>query len=217
MRRNTNMRRSTTVLAVLALFLLVLPQAAFAGSKEKQPIIDFATEQEVTGSFSMLDRQSDGVATRIRTQVTGGNAYTAWYVIFNNPDACSDDCGEDDIFNADGSFNVETINAAEISVVWAKTGGVANPAGRLALDGGLGVGEVPNGGPGVKVVIGLLSDGALVPGPVTGLVDTAAEIHLVIQDHGPAHSDPGLLELQTTSFMGACNPDCVDVQFAVHK
>ena len=214
------MRRTTSVLAVLALFLLALPQAAFAGSKEKQPIFDFATEQEVTGSFSMLDRQSDGIATKIRTQVTGGNAYTAWYVIFNNPDECSDDCGEDDIFvNGDPAqgFNFDGINDARISVVWAKTGGVANPAGRLALDGGLGVGEVPNGGPGIKVVIGLPSDGALVPGPVTGLETTAAEIHLVIQDHGPAHSDPSLLGLQTTSFMGACNPDCVDIQFAVHK
>ncbi|HEX9853733.1 MAG TPA: hypothetical protein VGC47_00250 [Acidimicrobiia bacterium] len=211
------MRRITTVLSVITLFLLALPQAALAGSKEKQPIIEFATEQEVTGSFSMLDRQSDGVATKIRTRVTGGNAYTAWYVIFNNPDDCSGDCGEDDIFNADGSPNFETINAARISVVWTKTGGVANPAGRLALNGGLGVGEVPNGGPGIKVVIGLPSDGALVPSPVTGLETTAAEIHLVIQDHGPAHSDPALLELQTTSFMGACNPDCVDIQFAVHK
>lgn len=214
------MRRTTTLLTVLALFLLALPQAAFAGSKEKQPIIAFATEQEVTGSFSMLDRQSDGVATKIRTQVTGGNAYTAWYVIFNNPDECSADCGEDDIFiNGDPmqGFNFDGINDARISVVWAKTGGVANPAGRLALDGGLGVGEVPNGGPGFKVVIGLPADGALVPGPVTGLETTAAEIHLVIQDHGPAHSDPALLELQTTSFMGACNPDCVDIQFAVHK
>jgi hypothetical protein len=211
------MRRTTTVFAVFALFLLALPQAAFAGSEERQPMIDFATGQAVTGSFSVLERQRDGVATKIRTQVTGGNAYTAWYVIFNNPDECSGDCGEDDIFNADGSFNFESINAARISVVWAKTGGVANPAGRLALDGGLGVGEVPNGGPGIKVVIGLPSDGAIVPGPVTGLETTAAEIHLVIQDHGPAHSDPALLELQTTSFMGACNPDCVDIQFAVHK
>jgi hypothetical protein len=214
------MKRVTTMVAMFALVLLVLPQAAFAGSKEKQPIIDFATGQEVTGSFSMLDRQSDGVATKIRTQVTGGNAYTAWYVIFNNPDGCSEPCGEDDIFiggDPANGFNFDGINDARISVVWAKTGGVANPAGRLALDGGLDVGEIPNGGPGIKVVIGLLSDGALVPGPVTGLETTAAEIHLVIQDHGPAHSDPALLELQTTSFMGACNPDCVDIQFAVHK
>jgi len=214
------MRRTTTLVAVLALFVLALPQAALATPKDKQPIIDFATAQEVTGSFSMLDRQSDGIATKIRTQVTGGNAYTAWYVIFNNPEGCSDPCGEDDIF-IDGDpnlgFNLDGINDARISVVWAKTGGVANPAGRLALDGGLDVGEVPNTGPGIKVVIGHPDDGALVPSPVTGLETTAAEIHLVIQDHGPAHSDPDLLELQTTSFMGACNPDCVDVQFAVHK
>jgi len=206
------LRRITTMVAMFALVLLVLPQAAFAGSKEKQQIFDFATEQPVTGSFSQLDRQADRVNTKIRTQVTGGNAYTAWYVIFNNPEACSDPCGEDDIFNADGTPNLDQIEAARISVVWTGAGAVANPGGRLALNGGLAVGEVPESN-GITVVIGNPADGALVPSPVTGLETTAAEIHLVIQDHGPADD----VEAQTTGFLGGCNPDCVDIQFAVHK
>jgi hypothetical protein len=99
--------------------------------------------------------------------------------------------------------------------VWGNSGGVANSAGRISLDGGLAVGEV--GGPN-QVVIGKASDGALVPvGVVTGLEDPSAEIHLVVQDHGVAHSDPELLAQQTSSFQGACNPDCVDVQFTVFK
>ena len=31
-----------------------------------------------------------------------------------------------------------------------------------------------------------------------------------------AHADPELLERQLTSFQGACNPQCEDVQIAVH-
>ena len=61
-------------------------------------------------------------------------------------------------------------------------------------------------------------DGALVPGPVTGLKDAqTAEIHIVVQDHGTAHTDPDLLEQQLSGSQTACNPKCVDVQFAVHK
>lgn len=39
---------------------------------------------------------------------------------------------------------------------------------------------------------------------------------IVLQNHGPAHSDAALLDEQLTMFRGACNPECTDVQFAVH-
>ena len=94
-------------------------------------------------------------------------------------------------------------------------GAAGNPAGRVVLDGGLAEGEVPTGA--AQVVIGHPDDGALVPGPVTGLEDApAAEVHVVLQDHGPAHEDPTLLASQLSGFQAACNPGCVDVQFAVH-
>jgi hypothetical protein len=68
------------------------------------------------------------------------------------------------------------------------------------------------------VVIGRGEDGALVPlGVVTGLEDLhGAVIIAIVQDHGPAHADPELLARQLTSFQGACNPRCEDVQIAVH-
>jgi hypothetical protein len=196
---------------------MALPQVALAGTKEKQPVVDMTTEQPIAGAFAQLDRSADGVASKIRTRVAAGHAFTVWYVIFNEPAECSDgECGEDDIFIEEGVLNVDQIEAARISVVWGSSGGVANPAGRISLDGGLAVGEVP-GGAG-QVLIGKASDGALVPvGVVTGLEDPSAEIHLVVQDHGAAQSDPELLAQQTSSFQGACNPDCVDVQFTVFK
>jgi hypothetical protein len=205
------------VAGTVAALLMAVPQVALAGTKDTQPVLDFATEEPVAGAFAQLDRSADGVTSKIRTRVAAGHAATVWYVIFNDPAECSDgECGEDDLFIAEGVLNEDQIEAARISVVWGNSGGVANPAGRISLDGGLAVGEVPSG-PG-QVLIGTAADGALVPvGVVTGLEDASAEIHLVVQDHGAAQSDPDLLAQQTSSFEGACNPGCEDVQFAVFK
>ena len=67
-------------------------------------------------------------------------------------------------------------------------------------------------------MIGRGEGGALVPlGVVTGLEDPqGAVIIAVLQDHGAAHDDPELLNRQLTSFQGACNPGCEDVQAARH-
>lgn len=215
------LRRVAATAAVVALLVVGLGHPAGAAPKDKVPMHDFATGEPVTGAFSMLERAEDSIATKIRTGDIGGNAYTAWYVIFNAPAECSDGvCGEDDIFNEPGNpgagFNADQIEAARISVVFGNAGAVANAAGRLQLDGGLAEGEVP-AGPN-QVVIGRSEDGALVPlGVVTGLEDAVeAELHIVLLDHGAAHEDPAKLEMQLTRFNGACNPDCRDAQFAVH-
>jgi hypothetical protein len=168
----------------------------------------------------MLDRSDDAITSKMRTAATAGHAVTIWYVIFNVPENCNTGaCGEDDIFvdgDPESGFNLTQINSARVSVVYGGDGDVVNRGGRVALDGGLAEGEVPTGS--VPVVIGDPEDGALVPGPVTGLEDAqTAEIHIVLQDHGPAHDDSELLEQQLTGFQTACNPECVDVQFAVHK
>jgi hypothetical protein len=202
------------------LLAAVAPQAAVAAPPDKQPLRDFATGAPVTGAFSMLSRSDDSVTSKIRSSATPGHAVTFWYVIFNLPENCNTGaCGEDDIFvggDPSAGFNFDQIEAARISVVYGGDGDVVNPGGRVALDGGLAEGEVPTGS--VPVVIGHPDDGALVPGPVTGLEDAEnAEIHIVLQDHGTAQTDPDLLSQQLSGFQTACNPDCVDVQFAVHE
>lgn len=204
--------------AVVAAIVMAGTQPAGATPQDKQPMADLETASPVTGAFSMLDRSQDAIATKVRTSAVARHANTLWYVIFNAPQHCSDElCGEDDIVTDDGSFNAAQIEAARISVVWGNAGAVANPGGRLNLDGGLAEGEVPDGPN--QVVIGRAADGALVPlSPVSGLEDaTSAEVHIVLQDHGPAHTDLADLEMQLTQFRGACNPDCVDFQFAVHQ
>lgn len=216
-------RQVRVVIAALSALLLVAvaSQPSSAAPPDKQAVHDFATEQPVTGAFSMLNRSDEAIASKIRTAATPRHAVTVWYVIFNAPENCSDGmCGEDDLFldpalGGAGGFNATQIDAARISVVYGGDGGVVNPGGRLALDGGLAEGEVPTGTN--QVVIG--AEGALVPlSPVTGLEDAqTAEIHVVLQDHGQAHDDPVLLASQLSGFNTACNPMCVDIQFAVHK
>lgn len=177
---------ATGVMAVL--LAAVAPQAAVAAPPDKQPLFAFDSGEPVIGAFSMLNRSDDAVTSKIRSSAAPGHAVTYWYVIFNSPENCNTGaCGEDDIF-VDGDpangFNFDQIEAARISVVYGGDGAVVNPGGRVALDGGLAEGEVPTGS--VPVVIGHPDDGALVPGPVTGLEDAqTAEIHIVLQDqHG---------------------------------
>lgn len=226
-------RQVRLVIAALSAVLLVAvtAQPSSAASPDKQPLHDYATEQPITATYSMLDRSDEAIASRIRTAATPGHAVTLWYVIFNTPALCKDvdpdtdelipgECSADDIFldpaaGGAGGFNATQIDAARISVVYGGDGGVVNPGGRLALDGGLTESEVPTGTN--QVVIG--SEGALVPlSPVSGLEHAqTAEVHIVLQDHGLAHDNPDLLAAQVSSFNGECNPACVDVQFAIHK
>ena len=93
-------------------------------------------------------------------------------MIFNAPQRCSDGgCGDDAVFvDRSAGLNAAQITATGASEVWGNAGAVANPAGRLKLEGALGTGEVPDGPR--QVVIGRGEDGALVPlGVATGLED----------------------------------------------
>ncbi len=216
--------RTAAALAAAALTMGVLTAtvttpAAIAETKDKQPLYEFATGEPVVGAFSKLDRGDGAFASQIRTSASPGHAVTIWYVIFNAPQNCSDgQCGEDDIFvNGDPNrgFDFVQIHRTRVSVVYGGDGTVANPGTRVQLDGGIAEGEIPDGE--AQIVIGHPVDGAMVPGPVTGLEDAqAAELHVVLQDHGKAHDDPDKRESQLTGFQTECNPDCEDIQFAVH-
>jgi hypothetical protein len=212
-------RSAAGALLAALLFAVGAPAAIAATAPDKQDLYAFETGDPIQGGFSMTTRDDDSIATRIRSRAPPGHAVTVWYVVFNEPDAClGGACSPFDLFvggDMANGFNFAQIDATRASVVYGGDGAVVNPGGRLALDAALGVGEVPTGS--VPVAIGDPADGALVPGPVTGLEDARkAEIHVVLQDHGVAHTDGARLESQLTGFMTECNPDCVDVQFAVH-
>lgn len=206
---------------VAAMTALLVPSQAVAAPTNRSQIFTFSeTPEPVTGAFTLLQRGSDGARAEARTFVEAGHAFTLWWIAFNNPTACSaPGCGEDDIFTFDSNgnitgLNVPQIQAADISV-FGTGGAVSNPGGRLRISSEIMEGAAFEAG---QLVIGRDADGAIFGvSDVTGLVDAqAAEIHLVVQDHGVAHEEPSLLEQQITQFHGACNPNCSDIQFSVH-
>lgn len=196
--REKRMKRALVLLIAL-LTALALAVPVSAGVREKSALFEFETG-EATRGFTSLKRNVDSVDVSVHVrELTPGNAETLWAVVFNNPDGCSaPGCGEDDIFDdSPDGFNDDGIAAAKISVFWAGFGGVANGGGNL--NGNITIQEE-------------VSPGQVLFGP--GLLDAeAAEIHFVVQDHGASTGNP----LQTTTFMGDCNPDCADIQFSIHK
>ncbi len=115
-----------------------------------------------TDASATLVRRPDAVRYRIRTtNLTPGNAYTVWFVVINDPAVCSDaPCTA-----------VQLIEdpAVDAQVTWGKAGAIGSPAGTARF--------------GARIEAGPLLDGWL---EVQGLDDPmGAEIHLVINDHGP--------------------------------
>lgn len=159
------------------------------------------------GASTWLRRSDDGVDVRIRSRnLTPGNVYTVWLVIFNTPEGClTNPCGEPDIGNA----------AATPSVIWSGASGVANHAGNLNISGSLSVGN-PQG------YQQLLTD---LDAPDPGFLDAeGAEIHMIVRDHGPVTGNAD----QFTTYEGDCTAGssfglgsgaygCSDPQFSIHQ
>jgi hypothetical protein len=143
----------------------------------------------VPGAYSTLLRSSDGVTISLQTSgLIPGHAYTAWWVVFNNPELCNaDGCGVDDVGEALGSGS----NPIGIGIL--RAGGVVVGAdGRLSFGASLVEGST----------VGCQTS---VPfkGVCTALVDSSkAQVNLVLHDHGPAIA--GQISTQIGSFEGGC-------------
>jgi len=112
------------------------------------------------GAAATLVRRSNGVSFDLRTSgLRPGHAYTIWFVVLNNPAACSArPCNAQDIL----------LNAATDAQVTYGAGHVVGASGRGGFAGSFQVGEVGGWLPGGRLVNPL-----------------GAEIQLVINDHGP--------------------------------
>jgi hypothetical protein len=111
---------------------------------------------------AQLVRTANGVSFSITTVgLIPGHAYTAWVVILNNPAACAaSPCTPQDVF----------FNAATQAQVTYGTGHVVGSSGRAGFGGSIRRGPIAEG---------WFAD--------RGLDDPfAAEVHLVLNDHGPA-------------------------------
>jgi len=152
----------------------------------------------VTGANSVMIRNAEGVSYTVDTSgLTPGDAATNWWIVFNNPQFCSDGgCGAKDFPQNGGDPKVEA------SAYWA-TGAIVDANGFVHFSAHQAV-----GGP---------APGQVLFGP--SLQNRNAEIHIIIRTHGPASTDPATLHGQLTTFGGACsasNP-CFDQQAARHQ
>jgi hypothetical protein len=203
------MKLRSMMLGVMALLLVVPAAQAAPADRSISSVWSFATGMEVPGASSQLVRTNKGISMSLRTNgLPAGDAVTVWWVIFNNPDACTTGeggfrCGEGDLFNP----------AVEASV--QNAGGHVVGNGRYAVGSYLSEGDTSGC---ALAAFDLLC---------TGLIDASvADVHLVVRSHGPAL--PAFLPDQFKSFGGACGNEpeelggggpntCEDLQFAVHE
>lgn len=188
--------RSAVALAA-APVIFAMPAHAGAASSTTRAVFMFpssttTTLTQVAGASSTLVRNGSGVAMTLRTsELRPGDAVTVWWVVFNNPSACT--AGHFGLHCGPGDLGRPETGA---SVLYA-AGHVIGGDGTGDFGGHLPVGD---------------TSGALF-GP--GLTNPAgADIHLVVHDHGSA--DPALMPDEIHSF-GVCNPTCTDVQVSVHE
>ena len=113
-----------------------------------------------------------------------GYTYTIWLVIWNSPGECTtpNQCGEADLGNAQ----------VQVEIMYG-TGHVVGKSGVGHFGGHLKVGDVSGS---ANDLFGLPSPG--------GLLDPmAAEVHIVLRNHGPAIQ--GEVNEQIGSYVGGCD------------
>lgn len=206
----THKKKIYTVSIVL-LFSLLLA-ACGIGSSEALPVenerattsqvnvhLFSDNETDVAGATSTLERRTDSIDLVLDTTgLTPGDAYTIWWVFFNNPAGCAEaTCKGSDLSNPE-----------TVGMVGYATGAIADEMGNAHFMASLNVGDTSialdnNDGFPVELVE-----------PAPGLIDPdKAEIHAVVRTHGAALPDP---TEQLTTFGGGCNPECANEQAAVH-
>ncbi|MBT8273276.1 MAG: hypothetical protein KJO77_05690 [Bacteroidia bacterium] len=165
-----------------------------------------------TPGTSTLHRNAHGITVNYKTSgLIPGNAYTLWWVIWNNPGNCEVPyaCNEPDFANP-VEVGVEVLYAA---------GHVVGANGKGNFSARLNAGD--NSGS-INDLFGLPAAGGLLQGNTM-----EAEVHAVLRNHGPAV--PGLVNEQINSYLGGCEiflplfaedaddiGECNDIEFAIH-
>jgi len=165
--------------------------------------------QPIAGATSSYVAYEEGVSATLHTSgLEPGHVVTMWWVVFNDPELCTNGegglrCGEGDllIFGGDEAIEGTVLNAG---------GHIVGPDGAGHFGSFLPTGDTTD---------------VMIAGP--GLTNPlGADVHLVLRDHGPVQA--GLFIDALNSYGGGCTeaPEgtgtlgdfaCVDVQFAAHE
>lgn len=170
----------------LAAIATAFASHAFATEVETQKIITHPSQGEKTvvdGATARLVRHDSGVFVNFDTkELTPGHVHTLWFVAINKPDTCeTDPCTSKDVLR--------------------RTDAVLADVG---YGGGVVVGE-----DGTASFNWHQSEGPLSGGWFTeGMIDAdAAEIHLVINDHGPVLE--GRVGEMLATYRGGCTDESI--------
>jgi hypothetical protein len=154
-----------------------------------------ATTLDVTGAATLIRNDNKISMTFHAENLTPGNAYTVWWVIWNKPENCAIPfaCDLDDLLITQ-LVEVDVPFAAGLVVGTDGVGSFA--ASRMEGD-----------------TTG--STNHLFNAPPFALEDArTAEIHLLLRDHGPAI--PGQVQEQISTFLGGCDVyACYEPMFAI--
>jgi len=178
------MRRWITVLATASLLLVAMASPASAATRETSEVYTFADLPALVDvGDAALVRNDNGVTVQASVEGVTPGAYTLWWVMWNNPEACGADGCTDADFGTPG---------LDVDIGYA-TGHVVGNGGKLTL-----VAHVAEGGSlsGFPTEFGITSG--------SGLLDALnAEIHIVIRSHGP--TIPGVVGEMTHTFAAGCD------------
>lgn len=179
------------LLLALAL-LLALPMAVHAqGGTYSESVRVHASQNPETpaveGATATLDSSGEGIAyTFDTTGLEPGHAYTLWVAVVNDPASCeSDPCAPPDL--------LQQTERTRSDVTWG-AGAVAGDGGEVTLEGTLPAGGWDNSW------------------YRTGLSNpTGAEVHLVLNDHGPVID--GMREEMLSTYRAGCTDESLPPSF----
>jgi hypothetical protein len=146
-----------------------------------------------TAGAATLYRSKNSLEMRVASgDLTTDSSYTVWWVVFNNPAACTPNpgCGMDDLARPE----------VRASVFYA-AGFVTGSATAGNVDAHIDAGALPAG---IDIEVGTGLD----PGNGFG-----AEVHIVVRTHGT--TVPGIVDRQSGTFNEGCAPTCRNVRVAV--
>lgn len=168
-------------------------------------VSNFAGTAVIPAAGSTVARNNDGAYWNISTSsLPVGEVVTLWVAIFNNPSFCDQ--------TVPGCTPSDMNNPAVNGSLQYAGGAIVGVNGRADFSGYLAVGD--------NTGFYLLPMFPNMPNPAPGLVNPkGADIHLVIRKHGPASSDPAILQEQLSTFTGGCSVmgACANIQASIHE